>query len=268
MKDTTNIFQELIRIQESGEEAALCVLTKVNGSSPQITGAKMIVTKSGRLIGTVGGGAIEKKLMEHSLEVINSQTPKTIQYHLVKDLNMACGGQVEAYIEPIETQGRLVLFGAGHVAKATAQVAKLLGFKVTVVDDRQEWANRELYPTADEIIVSEFSDYVKTQTFGAKDHLLIVTRGHSHDQLILESVIRGEFGWLGMIGSKSKVSAAFKRLREIGLSEDKIKRIESPVGLDIGAVSPEEIAISVTARLVQFKRKGIPAQTDCMPTCL
>ncbi len=262
MKENINVYEELIRIQQSGESAALCVLTKIEGSSPQIAGAKMIVEKNGKIIGTVGGGSLEKKLSEIALEVIESNVPRSVKYHLVKDLGMACGGEAEAYLEPIEGRSHLVIFGGGHIARPMATIGRLLGFKITVVDDREEWANRERFPDADEVVATDFSLFLKQYNSGIKDYVLIVTRGHEHDQLILEDVAKKNFGWLGMIGSKRKVGAAFDKLKNIGIQESVIQKIETPVGFDIGAVSPEEIAVSVAARLVQVRRKGLEATSQ------
>lgn len=264
MKEIINIFEEVVKLQAAGTPAALCVLTRVEGSSPQITGAKMIVTGDGKILGTTGGGAIEKKLTELCLEVIKTGVPQSAKFHLVKDLGMACGGEAEAYIEPIEGRGHLVIFGGGHIAQPMALTAKMLGFRVSVIDDRKEWASRERFPTVDDVIVSDWLPYLASQKFGKNDHLLIVTRGHEHDQTILEQVTRGEFAWLGMIGSKRKVGASFDRLRKAGIPEAVIARVESPVGLDIGAISPEEIAISVAARLVQVRRKAATAPTTAL----
>ena len=170
MKETINIYQEIIRIQESGEGAALCILISVDGSAPQIASAKMIVKESGEILGTVGGGAIENKLAELSLEVINSQQAKTVKLNLVTDLNMACGGQVQAYIEPIEGRDHLIIYGAGHIALPTCSIAKMLGFHVTVVDDRSEWANAERFPMADRVVVSDFLEFA--QKYKASKNIL------------------------------------------------------------------------------------------------
>ncbi len=261
MKDTRDIYKEIIRLREEGKQAALCLVTNVTGSAPQVMGAKMLVLQDGSIVGTVGGGAFEHKVKAMAQDLLNSDfpMPKTISFDLGDDLGMTCGGGMSAYIEPLHVTERLFIFGAGHVGKAVASVGSLLGFKVIVVDDRAEWASEERFPEASQVVVSDFYEYLDTLEIRKGDYLLIVTRGHEHDRDILERVVRSQHTWLGMIGSRNKVAGVLQSLRDKGVPDECISRVEAPVGLKLGAVSPEEIAVSIAARLVQFKRLGASA---------
>jgi xanthine dehydrogenase accessory factor len=163
---------------------------------------------------------------------------------------------MSVYLEPLEAPKRVIVFGGGHVGAAVARVIKTLGCVVTVVDEREEWANRERFPDVDEIVNRPFAEQLTVSPPGSKDHVLIITRGHEQDQLVLEGVIEKKPVYLGMIGSRKKAAKAIEKLRSKKVSEELLRQVRSPVGLDIGAVTPEEIAISIAAELVLLWRRG------------
>ncbi len=216
----------------------------------------MLVRADGSIHGTVGGGALEHKLRELCIDVIREATPRKVVLNLASDLGMTCGGAVEAFIEPLSSPDHLIIFGGGHIAEPMASIAKTLGFRVTVVDDRADWIREERFPSVDERVHLAFQEFLNERTFTSQDYLLIITRDHVHDFGILERVVGAPWKWLGMIGSVNKSRKAFSDLRAQGIPEDALSRVECPVGFDIGAVSPEEIAISIAARLIQVRQKG------------
>jgi xanthine dehydrogenase accessory factor len=253
LKNITNEIQRLIDKEESG---VLVLVIASTGSAPGKIGSKMLVLADGNIHGTIGGGVFEARVMADSLNALeDGHGPRSIHYNL-EELGMSCGGQITVYIEPLQAPRRVVVFGGGHVGAAVARQCKLLGCVVTVVDERLEWANPERLPGVDSIANQTFAQYLETSPPGSKDHVVIVTRGHAHDQAVLEGCIQRRPAYLGMIGSRKKARLALNQLREKGVDEGLIKAVRSPMGLDIGAVTPEEIAVSLAAELVLFWRKG------------
>lgn len=249
------ISKEILGLLERREEGVLVVVVRTVGSAPGKVGAKMVVLPDGNIRGTVGGGVLEARVIVDALRAIeDGKGPRQIDYNL-EELGMSCGGQASLYFEPLETPKRVILFGGGHVASAIARLLEMLDVSITVVDEREEWANQERFPGADEIINRPFSDLLSSHVFGPKDHVIIVTRGHDQDQLVLESCIQMRPAYLGMIGSKTKAGRALEKLREQGIEEDLIQTVHTPIGLDIGAVTTAEIAVSVAAQLIQLWRQ-------------
>lgn len=253
MKIITQAVQKLI---DAEEEGILALVVRSVGSAPGRLGAKALILPDGSIEGTVGGGVVEARVIADALNVLeDGRGPRTLHYKL-SELGMSCGGEMSVYLEPLQPPRRMVIFGAGHVGAALARVLKLLGCRVRVIDDRPEWANRERFPDADELLVMPFSEALAKHPPSTRDHVIIVTRGHDHDQNVLEGVIERPVAWLGMIGSKRKAAAALGQLREQGVDKQLIEQVRCPIGLDIGAVTPEEIAVAVAAELVLLWRKG------------
>ncbi len=250
------LAKEIQRLAEAEEPGVLAVITSVGGSAPGRVGAKMLVLADGSIRGTVGGGVLEARVIADALNALeDGQGPRTTEYQL-DELGMTCGGQMGVYLEPIVAPRRVVVFGAGHVGTAVARLAKLLGCHVTVVDERPEWASRERLPDVDVLSTRPFAEHLASQPPGPRDHVIIVTRGHDHDQLVLEGVIGRRPAYLGMIGSRRKIKAALEKLRDQELPAEALDSVHAPIGLDIGAVTPEEIAVSILAELVCLWRKG------------
>ncbi len=248
-----SIFDEIVAVQNAGIPGVLATVVESLGSAPRETGAKMLIKADGSISGTIGGGAIEKRIMEEGLALVAKGEARLLHYDLGKDLGMSCGGKMTVFLEPLTPAHRLIIFGAGHIGAALTQIGKLLGFTVWVIDNRQEFATGERLPFADKVIAKEYAEVLAGLAFDENAYIVLVTHKHAHDQEILEYCVRQKFGYLGMIGSRTKVANAFARLREIGIDEGTIRRIHAPVGLEIGASTPAEIAVAIAAELVAVK---------------
>ena len=241
---------------EQGLPSALVTVIGVQGSAPRHGGARMLVHADGRLVGTVGGGVFEHRVVEQALQAIAEGRPRRYAVHLNHDLGMCCGGAMEAFIEPLERRERLVIHGAGHVGAATARLAHTLGFQVTVVDDREELLQAADLPDGVERIEADSRRILDRLASGPLAFHLVVTHEHARDQDLVELLLPQELAWLGMIGSKTKVTRFLIRLRAAGVDSALFERLCAPVGLDIGAETPEEIAVSIAAELVRVRRRA------------
>ena len=252
----SDIFEEIVRIRREGSRAALATVVSGDKGSPGKSGFRMLVYANGKISGTVGGGLLEARVREEALRCIIDKKPKLLELLLDQEsadgLGMLCGGQVEVYVEPIQTTPTLYVFGGGHIAVPLVQFAKSLDFAVVVVDDRREFANKDRFPLADEVRVGDFIEVTRSIDFHDNDCVVIITHGHEHDEAVLkESLSKSKLpSYVGMIGSKQKIGGTFSHLREQGLSEQLLRRVRAPIGLDIGAQSPAEIAISIIAEIV------------------
>ena len=250
------IYKEVTELIAKGELAALATVVVSRGSAPRRAGAKMLVRADGSILGTVGGGSIEAKAMEMALEVIKQGQPRQVHFSLAEkksELGMICGGDTELFIEPILPPPTLCIFGAGHIALPLAKTGKLLGFRIAVIDNRAEFANSERFPEADLILAEEFSKaFAKTKTNKAS-YIVIVTRSHQYDELVLELALKTNAKYIGMIGSKTKTRTIFSHLLAKGVSQELLDKVHAPIGLEIGAETPEEIAISILAEIIKAR---------------
>ena len=257
-----DIWEEIVELRRKGQKAALATLVRQIGSTPRKDSAKMLIRQDGSFVGTVGGGCTEAEVWQSAQDVMASGKSKTLKFTLnqqdaARD-GLVCGGTVEFFIEPILPDPQVVVFGGGHISSYICKAATLAGFKVTIVDDRARYASREKFPEADQIIVSEFDQIREKVALHSNCYVIIVTRGHGHDQVVLEQVIDAPVRFLGMVGSRRKSKIIFDYLRGRGVAEEVIARVESPVGVEIGSETPEEIAISIVARLIAVRR-GVAA---------
>lgn len=258
MIGSEGIYGEILESCSKGETVALATIVKTTGSTPGKVGFKMLIYSDGRISGTVGGGCNEAKVIYEALEAINTGQPKliTLTYTGVNSGSPICGGTSEVFIEPILTQPTLYIFGAGHIAQALTKIAKTIGFRTAVFDDREEFANRERFPEADEVHVIDFNRVQDVVKLKSNSYVVIVTRGHKHDQDVLKSVLKDDkVAYVGMIGSSKKVKEVFSSLIQEGVNEALLKKVCAPIGLDIGAKTPAEIAVSITAEIIA-KRHG------------
>ncbi len=250
-----DVARALVALIDGGGHGALATVIRSSGSTPQVPGARLLMRADGSLVGTIGGGAIELHVVEELRACLEDRRPRVVQKDLLRELAMCCGGRMEVFVEPVEGRPRLVIFGAGHVAKATAQVARGLGMRVTVVDDREE-LNTEARFEGCERVLEEPSAALEAVRPTERDWLLIVTHDHRVDEEALDVFARQPHAYLGMIGSRRKVYRVLARIHaRRGLPP--LDRVYAPVGLAIGAVTPEEIAISVAAELIAL-RHGVP----------
>ncbi|MFA5909377.1 MAG: XdhC/CoxI family protein [Vicinamibacterales bacterium] len=253
------VFAALGEALSRGEEAALVTIVSSNGSTPQRVGAKMLVFGDGRIVGTVGGGCYEHDAIGKAKHVLATRQPTTVKYDLNDDFaeetGLVCGGQMEVFIEPIEASPAVYIFGAGHVGYYLARMAHDAGFSVHVIDDRAAFANTERFPFAASVVVDDIPQWLATAQLPATAYAVIVTRGHRNDLDALRALAPRELRYIGLIGSRAKVARLYEQvMAEGGIDPDLLARIHAPIGLDLGAVTPQEIAVSITAELIAVRR--------------
>jgi xanthine dehydrogenase accessory factor len=253
-----DIYEEIVRLRQQGRRGAVATIVSVRGSIPSFKTAKMLVRDDGSTCGTIGGGCVESDVWQAAREVMECEKPRTLTFDLNQDpkydTGLVCGGTLEIFIEPILPPALLYIFGAGHVAVNLYRVAKGSGFDVIVVDDREAFANRERFPEAREVIAEDFEAATSRLAPSESSFIVIVTRGHRDDMRILRWAVQTPARYVGMIGSRRKTIAIYKELQKEGLPAHLFERVHAPVGLDIGAVTPEEIAVSITAELIAIRR--------------
>ncbi len=253
-----DIYEEIVKLRREGRRGALAIIVNVRGSIPSFETAKMLVRDDGSICGTIGGGCVEAEVWQAAREVMESEKPRTLTFNLNQDpkydTGLVCGGTLDIFIEPVLPPAELYIFGAGHVAINLYRVAKDTGFDVTIVDDRETYANRERFPEALAVHAEEFEKAMAKLSPSESSYIVIATRGHRDDMRVLRWAVQTSARYIGMIGSKRKTIAIFRELTREGLSPDLFNRVHAPVGLDIGAVTPEEIAVSITAELIAIRR--------------
>ncbi len=251
------IFEEILRLTRQDRPSALATIVQCTGSAPRKEGSKMLVRDDGTTMGTLGGGCLEAEVVQNSLMVIKDVSPRTVPFNLTeKDGGLVCGGKILVFIEPIVPEPHLVILGAGHVGKALSLSAAFSGFRVTVVDDREEYANRKNLPRANDVIVCDFAGVFSKVAVDKKTYIVIATRGHNHDLDALKAALKTQACYVGLLGSRRKRALLFKILREEGFSDADIQRVIIPAGLPIGSVTPEEISISIIAQIIGQRRRN------------
>ena len=263
--DNSNVNQEvfaaLSEALANSEEVALVTITSSTGSTPQRVGAKMLVYADGRTVGTIGGGCYENDAFWKAREAIKARRPLNVKYELNDDFaqetGLVCGGQMEVFIEPVEASPDVYVFGAGHVGQFVAKMAHDVGFRVHVIDDREKFANRERFGDGIDVVVDHIPTWLERNRLPPTAYAVIVTRGHTHDLDALRAVVRTPLRYAGLIGSKAKVRRIFDVLLEEGVAADALNPVHAPIGLDIGAITPQEIAVSIVAELIAVKHGKI-----------
>lgn len=293
------LSDEIVRRSRAGESLALCVVVNARGSTPQERGAKMLVLRDGKTVGTLGGGCVEAEVRRRALELLSAGESKLLNFRLDHDYGwddgLVCGGTMDIavqllrgetdagpfakisdaiaggrsetfeftyqaddspqmYQETIDPPAQLVIAGAGHVGQALAAIAGPLGFEMTVIDDRPDFATAARFPQASHCIVGEIEDELAKLELTERSYVIIVTRGHRHDGKALGAVVRSKARYVGLIGSKRKIRRILEDLAEQGVPRAELERVHAPIGLDIGAVTVPEIAISIAAELVAVRR--------------
>lgn len=248
------IFEKIIEIQKENRDASLCTIVNTKGSTPRKVGAKMIVYDDKKIYGTIGGGELEKNVIEHAIEIIKTKQAKLFRHDLLHQHNMCCGGTIDIYIEPIMKKNKLYIFGAGHVGKALSYYAKDFEFEVVLIDDRKEYLdevsegiNKMNLPHEQALSILQFDE----QTY-----ICIVTYSHPIDREILAYCLKKPFAYLGMIGSDRKVAMTKKMFAKgLDISNEELEKVDMPMGLNINAETPDEIAISILSKLIEVKNK-------------
>jgi xanthine dehydrogenase accessory factor len=241
-----------------GQKCALATIVQVRGSIPSFESAKLLVREDGSMLGTIGGGCVEAEVWNAAREVIETEKPRHLHFSLGQDAaydnGLICGGQLDVFVEPVIPQPTAIIFGAGHISKSLAKVAGLAGFRTVIVDDREMFANRERFPDADELYADEYEGVFPKLEVNETSYVIIVTRGHRDDMRVLKWAVGTNAKHIAMIGSKRKVINVVRELEKEGIPADAFERIHAPMGLDIGAVTPEEIAVSVVAEMIAVRR--------------
>ena len=255
-----DIYEELARLRRAGQVCALATIVDVRGSIPSYQTAKLLVRADGSMVGTIGGGCLEAEVYSAAREVIRTGQPKRLSFTLNQDAagdnGLICGGQLEVFIEPVAPLPRAFIFGAGHVSKSLSAVATLAGFEAVVLDDREAFANRERFPEAAEVIAGPYEEIFPRLTVHDSSYILIVTRGHRDDLRVLRWAVTTPARYIAMIGSRRKVIELKKVLEKEGAPMAQPDRMFAPMGLDIGAVTPEEIAVAVVAEMIAVRRQA------------
>jgi len=253
-----DVFDELVRLRNLGQKCALATIVGVRGSIPSFQTAKLLVREDGSMAGTIGGGCVEAEVWNAAREVIQTEKPRNMSFSLGQDAaydnGLICGGQLEVFVECITPQPAALIFGGGHISKSLAKVLDLAGFRVSVIDNREAYANRERFPEAADVYAEEYDDVYPKLSVNESTYIVIVTRGHRDDMRVLRWAVDTRARYIAMIGSKRKTIGVVKELEKEGIPRAAFDRVYAPMGLEIGAVSPEEIAISVGAEMIAMRR--------------
>lgn len=244
---------------EKGIETAVVTVLEVKGSSPGKEGSMMAVFSDGSILGTVGGGALEYEFIQEALKAIkeNKSCEKSFELTEKGSLHMKCGGFVRAYIKVFTKREKLLIMGGGHLGAELYTLGKFLNKYVVIFDDREEFANRKRFPEADEIIFGTMKETVKNYSIDENSYIIIVTRGHENDKECLKAILDKKVSpkYIGMVGSRGKVLSTYKELLDEGYSKKELKKIYSPIGLDISSSEPKEIALGIMAEITAVKNQ-------------
>src|ERR1700720_1717326 len=252
-----DLFEEVLRLRREGKRGVMATIVHTNGSIPSFESSRMLVKEDGTILGTIGGGCVEAEVWAAAKDVLKCEAPRKMTFNLNNeasyDNGLICGGTLEVFVEPILPQPPLYIFGGGHVSMSLAKAAHTAGFGIGVIDDREQFANSERFPMAHEIYTT-YEDAFEKLKPNASSYLVIVTRGHRDDMRVLGWAVGTEAHYIGMIGSKRKVLSVYQALEREGIAPERFENVHAPVGLEIGALTPEEIAISITAELIAVRR--------------
>jgi xanthine dehydrogenase accessory factor len=255
-----DVFEEVQRLRHQGRKGALATIVQVRGSIPSFQSAKMLVRDDGSIIGSVGGGCVEAEVWTAAQEVIREEKSRVMSFDLtddsMADSGLICGGRLEIFIEPVIPTPKILIFGAGHISTHVSKVASIAGFQTTIIDNRPVYANADRFPEAESIISDSFERAFEEITPNENTYVVIVTRGHQEDENVLRWALRTNARYIGMIGSKRKIRTIAQNLESEGVSRERLERVFMPIGLEIGAVLPEEIAVAIVAELIHHRRSG------------
>lgn len=248
------LYEEMVRLTRTGEPFVLATVVASSGSSPRKAGAKMLVRGDGSHVGTVGGGRVEQESVQAAMTAFADETPRMLEYLLTPEHDFACGGSMKIFIEPMGHRPLLVMFGAGHVGRAVTALAHGCGFRVVVVDERSECATDALLPGAEQILCLPIREAFEELPLGQQDYVVIATPGHHGDFDAVRGALATRAGFIGLLGSRRKRDTLLTTLETEGFDPEQRDRVVTPVGLDIGAQTPEEIAVSIVGQLIALRR--------------
>jgi len=253
-----DLYDEIVRLRKLGQKCAIATIVQVNGSIPSFESAKILVREDGSFMGTVGGGCVEAEVWHAAREVIETEKPRHLSFSLGQDAaydeGLICGGQLNIFVEPIIPQPRAFIFGGGHVSKGISKIATLAGFSTSIIDNREAFANKERFPEAEATYAQEYEEVFEQLPVNSSSYIVIVTRGHRDDMRVLRWAVNTPAKYIAMIGSKRKTISVVHELEKEGLPREAFERVFAPMGLEIGAELPEEIAISVVAEMIAVRR--------------
>jgi len=260
MADTgARIFARIAELQEAGKNMALATVVRTSGSVPRHEGTRMVIFPDGQIEGTVGGGDLESRVIQAALEILDGSASKTLHYEF-RDIEQGdvgvCGGEMEVFVEAVRPSPTVIVVGGGHVGSSVAHLANWLGFHVVVTDDRPDFVNPEAVPDADEHILTPLAELPDKINITSETYIMLTTRGIPIDVDGLPPLLDSEAGFIGVIGSKRRWDTSAKQLAEQGVSQEKIDRVVSPMGLELNAETPEEIAVSMLAEIIMLRRGG------------
>jgi len=253
------ISQAIVDVLQNNKPAALATVVKTRGASPRNAGAKMLVYPNGAIVGSIGGGEMELRVIAAAKDAIADGQPRYLDMTLSNEERgdpMICGGEMEIFVEPLLTAPTLVIVGAGHIGAAVAQLGKTLGFRIIVLDDRPDFVTPENFPNADERIAGDIIEKIKQVEITPQTCIVLVTRAHTLDAALLGAIVEKPAAYIGMLGSKRRVITVMDTLKKQGVSEAALVRVHAPIGLEIHAETPQEIAVSILAEIIQARRKN------------
>ena len=255
----SSVLRALAELEAAGGAAALCTVVHERGSVPRHAGSKMLVYPDGHVLDTVGGGEMESRVVQAALAALADGQPRTVSYQLVDPASGdpgVCGGEVEIFVDPIQPPPTLLIIGAGHVGKALTQLGHWLGFRVALADDRPEYCRPEWAPGADEYLCLPARELPAHFTFTSQTYIVMPTRGAAFDVEALPHLLDVPQAYLGVIGSRRRWATAERKLRQAGVPAEKLARVHAPMGLELQAETPEEIAVSIAAEIIMLRRRG------------
>jgi len=262
MPSDLEILLEATRLLENRQTLAFCTVVEKKGHGPRDVGAKMIITDDGKTFGTIGGGDFERTLVDECLKAMKEHRSKKVTFNLSKDpkdgavgTSLICGGELAVLVDVMEPAPRLIIIGAGHVALPLAKLASNVGFKIIVVDDERKLVTKEHFPMAEDVIAGDYAQVLSGFDMSPRDFAVVAHGEPEHDYSAVKNLIEKNPAYIGLLGSPKKAKILTERLKAEGVSDAQLKTLHTPVGLDIGAETPEEIGISILAQIIQFMRQ-------------
>ncbi len=254
-----DFFKKVFKELQGSKKILTAVLTGIDGEelSQNLLGEMFLFDQEGTI--EFSSDQLENELEKFFLNAdlknqILALGEKKSSDSQLKEINLDQDNKLEVFLEPVVDQPHLTVFGAGHIAEPLVKICSLMDFSITVVDDREEFLNYDKFPTADQLLLLDYSDYFSSAKIKENDYLVIVTRGHQHDYRVLKNVINSEAAYIGMIGSSRKIRTVYNQLRDDGISEEKLAAVHAPIGLEIGSETPAEIAVAIAAEIVAIRR--------------
>lgn len=254
-----SVFQLIAEVEARNGAAAICTIIRSHGSTPRHTGSKMLVYPDGSIAGTVGGGEMERRVTGEALQVIQDGRSRLLSYNMTDPARGdpgVCGGQVEVFVEPLIPRPTLVVIGSGHVGKAVAQLAHWLNFQVVVNDDRPDFCTPQAVPGADQYLPVTIAELPQHLEITPWTYLVLTTRGANIDVQGLPYLLTSPAAYIGVIGSQRRWATTVRQLRERGVTDEQLARVRSPIGLELNAETPEEIAVSILAEIIMLRQGG------------